>query len=157
MTAFSIANTKCYRVCISCLMTASQRGLGDASAKEGWRCPSPSHGVWSATLVQKGQFSELQARRRGEVHNGAAPGNAARSLASDSMHQLDAPPPGIHARDPFCAANARAFHPQGQRPSFLSRYTCSTRLGLELIGNRFPASQPLSSLGSRGRTEIGLQ
>jgi hypothetical protein len=37
-----------------------------------------------------------------------------------------------------------------QRPSFLSHYTCSSRLGLELIGKRFPASQPLSSLGSRG-------
>lgn len=37
-----------------------------------------------------------------------------------------------------------------QWPSFLSHYTCSSRLGLELIGNRFPASQPPSSLGSRG-------
>lgn len=41
-----------------------------------------------------------------------------------------------------------------QRPSFLSHYTCSSRLGLELIGNRFPASQPPSSLGSRGALRL---
>lgn len=41
-----------------------------------------------------------------------------------------------------------------QWPSFLSHYTCSSRLGLELIGNRFPASQPPSSLGSRGALRL---
>lgn len=41
-----------------------------------------------------------------------------------------------------------------QWPSFLSHYTCSSRLGLELIGNRFPASQPPSSPGSRGALRL---
>lgn len=58
--------------------------------------------------------------------------------------------PFLHRKCSSVSSTSRPWPSVLQQPSFLSHYACSSRLGLGLIGNRFPASQPLSSLGSRG-------
>lgn len=58
--------------------------------------------------------------------------------------------PFLHRKCLSVSSTSRPWPSVLQQPSFLSHYACSSRLGLGLIGNRFPASQPLSSLGSRG-------